>query len=372
MVDAGDSKSPDFLIMGVQVPPPVPIGNKLKLEDFNFQLPQELIASSPLEKRSFSKLLVVNSNFENLIFKNLPTLLNTKDVLVVNDTTVIKARLFGKKKTGAKVEVLIERIIDKKKCLIQTKSNVQLREGDKIFFSEEEEDFLSLSTKQDDLWLVNFSESTRKMINKFGNVPLPPYINREVNSLDLVRYQTVYADPLKNFSVAAPTAGLHFDNQLLESIASKGISIANVTLNVGMATFKPIRDKSIIGHKMHSESIEINQESVDKINWSKNEGGRVICVGTTTLRCLESVAKENNGELKPFSGETDIFIYPGFKFSVVDALITNFHLPKSTLLLLVSAFGGYEKIRSAYEYAIRKKYRFYSYGDSMFIDLNLK
>ena len=371
LVDAGDSKSPDFLIMGVQVPPPVPLGDNLKLEDFNFQLPRELIASSPLEERSSSKLLVIEKGFEDLTFKDLPSLLRPEDVLVINDTSVIKARLHGKKETGAKVEILIERIIDEEKALVQTKSNAQLRKGDKILISKGGES-LFLLEKAEDLWKVFFSKSPRQIINEFGKVPLPPYIKRKANSLDSERYQTVYADSSKDFSVAAPTAGLHFENELLDSITSKGINIAKITLHIGMGTFKPIKDISIIDHKMHQESIELGKEAIDLITQSKNAGGRVICVGTTTLRCLESISKANRGVLKPFIGETDIFIYPGFKFTVADALITNFHLPRSTLLLLVSAFGGYEKIQKAYEYAIRKKYRFYSYGDSMFVSPNSK
>ncbi len=357
--------------MGVQVPPPVPLGDNLKLEDFNFQLPRELIASSPLEERSSSKLLVIKEGFEDLTFKDLPRLLRPEDVLVINDTSVIKARLHGEKETGAKVEILIERIIDEEKALVQTKSNAQLRKGDKILISKGGES-LFLLEKAEDLWKVFFSKSPRQIINEFGKVPLPPYIKRKANRLDSERYQTVYADSSKDFSVAAPTAGLHFENELLDSITSKGINIAKITLHIGMGTFKPIKDISIIGHKMHQESIELGKEAIDLITKSKNAGGRVICVGTTTLRCLESISKANRGVLKPFIGETDIFIYPGFKFTVADALITNFHLPRSTLLLLVSAFGGYEKIRKAYEYAIRKKYRFYSYGDSMFISPNSK
>ena len=371
LVDAGDSKSPDFLIMGVQVPPPVPLGDNLKLEDFNFQLPQELIASSPLKERSSSKLLVIKKGFKDLTFKDLPSLLRPEDVLVINDTSVIKARLYGKKETGAKVEILIERIIDEEKALVQTKSNAQLRKGDKILIYKGGE-FLSLLEKVDDLWTVYFSKPPRQIINDFGSIPLPPYIKRKANPLDSESYQTVYADSSKDFSVAAPTAGLHFENELLDSITNKGINIAKITLHIGMGTFKPVKDISIIGHKMHKECIEVGKEAVDLITQSKDAGGKVICVGTTTLRCLESISKANGGVLKPFTGETDIFIYPGFKFTVADALITNFHLPRSTLLLLVSAFGGYEKIQKAYEYAIRKKYRFYSYGDSMFISPNSK
>jgi len=341
----------------------------LKLEDFSFELPKELIASSPLNERSSSKLLVVGHDFKDLVFSDLPGLLKPEDVLVINDTKVINARLFGQKETGARVEVLIERILDEKNSLVQLRTNSQLKEGDKIFLFESEE-FLSLTKKKGDIWQVKFSQPAKKIIDSFGLVPLPPYIKREANSSDDDRYQTVYADPAKNYSVAAPTAGFHFDNELLDSVMDKGVNIAKITLHIGMGTFKPIKSKIITDHKMHKESIELKQEAIDLINLSKEKGGRVICVGTTTLRCLESIAKDNKGVLKPFTGETNLFIYPGFKFSVAEALITNFHLPKSTLLLLVSAFGGYEKMREAYRYAIQEKYRFYSYGDSMFINAN--
>ena len=342
----------------------------MKLEDFNFQLPQDLIASYPLEKRSHSKLLVVKENFKDMIFQDLPDLLKPNDILVINDTAVIKARLFGKKETGSKLEILIERLIDERQSFVQIKSNSKLREGDRIFISSREI-LLTLIEKKKDVWFVKFSKPVRQILDSYGQVPLPPYIKRETISLDLSRYQTVYADPLKNFSVAAPTAGMHFDEKLLNLIVSKGVNIAKITLHVGMGTFRPIKDKTIKGHKMHEESIEITKKAVQQINKAKKKGGRIICVGTTSLRCLESVCKENSGTLRPFKGETDLFIYPGFKFRLVDILITNFHLPHSTLLLLVSAFAGYEKIRSAYNHAIRKKYRFYSYGDAMFINTRL-
>jgi len=341
----------------------------LKLEDFSFVLPKDLIASSPLEQRSSSRLLMVGHNLKDLVFSDLPDLLKSEDVLVINDTKVLNARLVGQKETGAKVELLIERVLDKENSLVQLRSNSRLREGDKISLSESKE-FVSLIKKRGDLWEVKFSQPAKKIIDSLGLVPLPPYLKREANTLDAERYQTVYADPAKNYSVAAPTAGFHFDNELLDSVMDKGVNIAKITLHIGMGTFKPIKSEIITEHKMHKESIELKQEAIDLINGSKEKGGRVITVGTTTFRCLESVAKMNKGTLKPFTGDTDLFIYPGFKFNVVDALITNFHLPKSTLLLLVSAFGGYEKMREAYKYAIQEKYRFYSYGDSMFINAN--
>ena len=341
----------------------------MKLEDFSFVLPKELIASSPLEQRSSSRLLMVGHNLKDLVFSDLPGLLKPEDVLVINDTKVLNARLVGQKETGAKVELLIERVLDKENSLVQLKSNSRLREGDKISLSESKE-FVSLIKKRGDVWEVKFSQPAKKIIDSLGLVPLPPYLKRDADTLDVERYQTVYADPAKNYSVAAPTAGFHFDNELLDLVMDKGVNIAKITLHIGMGTFKPIKREIITEHKMHKESIELKQKAIDLINGSKEKGGRVIAVGTTTLRCLESVAKMNKGALKPFTGYTDLFIYPGFKFNVVDALITNFHLPKSTLLLLVSAFGGYEKMREAYKYAIQEKYRFYSYGDSMFINAN--
>ena len=312
---------------------------------------------------------MVGHNLKDLVFSDLPGLLKPEDVLVINDTKVLNARLAGQKETGAKVELLIERVLDKENSLVQLRSNSRLREGDKISLSESKE-FVSLIKKRGDLWEVKFSQPAKKIIDSLGLVPLPPYLKRDADTLDVERYQTVYADPAKNYSVAAPTAGFHFDNELLDLVMDKGVNIAKITLHIGMGTFKPIKSEIITEHKMHKESIELKQEAIDLINGSKEKGGRVITVGTTTFRCLESVAKMNKGTLKPFTGDTDLFIYPGFKFNVVDALITNFHLPKSTLLLLVSAFGGYEKMREAYKYAIQEKYRFYSYGDSMFINAN--
>jgi len=312
---------------------------------------------------------MVGHNLKDLVFSDLPGLLKPEDVLVINDTKVLNARLVGQKETGAKVELLIERVLDKENSLVQLKSNSRLREGDKISLSESKE-FVSLIKKRGDVWEVKFSQPAKKIIDSLGLVPLPPYLKRDADTLDVERYQTVYADPAKNYSVAAPTAGFHFDNELLDLVMDKGVNIAKITLHIGMGTFKPIKSEIITEHKMHKESIELKQEAIDLINGSKEKGGRVITVGTTTFRCLESVAKMNKGTLKPFTGDTDLFIYPGFKFNVVDALITNFHLPKSTLLLLVSAFGGYEKMREAYKYAIQEKYRFYSYGDSMFINAN--
>ena len=262
----------------------------MKLEDFSFVLPKELIASSPLEQRSSSRLLMVGHNLKDFVFSDLPGLLKPEDVLVINDTKVLNARLVRQKETGAKVELLIERVLDKENSLVQLRSNSRLREGDKISLSESKE-FVSLIKKRGDVWEVKFSQPAKKIIDSLGLVPLPPYLKREANTLDADRYQTVYADPAKNYSVAAPTAGFHFDNELLDSVMDKGVNIAKITLHIGMGTFKPIKSEIITEHKMHKESIELEQEAIDLINASKEKGGRVISVGTTSFRCLESVAK---------------------------------------------------------------------------------
>mgnify|MGYP001225791219 CR=1 FL=1 len=342
----------------------------MKLSKFNFELPGELIALTPLKDRSSSKLLVVEEGLKDLNFRDLPSLINSKDILVINDTKVFKARLLGKRNTGARAEILIERVIDDDFAYVQIKCNSPLKPKDQILFLNSNHS-LNLIKKDKDLWLVHFSDKAKKVIEAHGSVPLPPYIKRDSNKVDEERYQTIYADPEKDLSVAAPTAGFHFNYKLLAALKKKDIAVAKITLHVGMGTFKPINKDNIKDHEMHKERIELKEEAINLINKAKSQGGRIICIGTTTLRCLESIAKMNNGVLKPFKGETDIFIYPGFKFNVVDSLVTNFHLPKSTLIVLVSAFGGYKKVMEAYEYAIKNEYRFYSYGDSMFINANL-
>lgn len=342
----------------------------MKLSKFNFQLPDELIAFSPLKDRSASRLLVVDEQLKDLNFRDLPSLIDSKDILVINDTKVFKARLIGNRSTGARAEILIERVVDDEFAFVQIKCNSALKPKEEILLLKTNHR-ISLIKKNEELWFVQFSTKVKTITETLGSVPLPPYIKRDANKLDEQRYQTIYADPKKDFSVAAPTAGFHFDNKLLALLKAKNISIAKVTLHVGMGTFKPIGKEFIKDHKMHKERIELEEEAVNLIDKAKEQGGKVICVGTTSLRCLESIAKINNGELKPFKGETDIYIYPGFKFSVADSLVTNFHLPKSTLIVLVSAFGGYQKVMEAYKHAIRNRYRFYSYGDSMFINLHL-
>ena len=310
-------------------------------------------------------MLVVGDRLQDKNFNQLEESLLPGDLIVVNNTKVLKARLIGFKETGAKVEILIERIMDSYNASVQTKSNSKLKEGD-IIYLDEKTIQLKLKKKKDYLCLFEFSEPVRSVLDNFGEVPLPPYIKRPVTVVDEERYQTVYANPSKLNSVAAPTAGLHFDYLHLDLLKSKGIQFTEITLNIGLGTFKPIKVDRVEDHVMHEERISVDLSAAETIMKAKNEGRRVIAIGTTVLRCLESIAREHSG-LEPYEGETDLFIYPGYRFKIVDALLTNFHLPKSSLFLLVSAFGGSERIMSAYLRAIRNEYRFFSYGDSMFI-----
>ncbi len=340
----------------------------MKLKKFNFELPKELVAYFPSKERSLSRLLVVNDPLEDLIFKDLPRLLNPNDTLVINDTKVIKARLFAKKSTGAKVEILIERLLDRNCALVLTKANSRLEPGERITLNDDKTTVEFLE-KKENIWRVKFSDPIKELLNNLGHVPLPPYIKREATDEDLERYQTIYADASKDFSVAAPTAGFHFNHSLMEEIVLSGVSIAKVTLHIGLGTFKPLSSENIKNNSLHNEIFNVPKEAVDAINRTRRKGGRVISVGTTALRAIESACNFNNGLLTPCSGETDLFIYPGYKFMITDSLITNFHLPKSSLFILLCAFGGYEKMKSSYQHAIKKKYRFYSYGDAMFVNL---
>ena len=340
----------------------------MNLDDFNFDLPEDLIAFHPPKTRGASKLLVTGKRLEDKEFNQLEDYLLPGDLLVLNNTKVLKARLIGFKETGAKVEILIERIKGSNLASAQTKSNSKLKEGDTVYL-EGKTIQLRLKEKKDYLCLFEFSEPVLSVLDSFGEVPLPPYIKRPVVPVDEERYQTVYADPEKLNSVAAPTAGLHFNNNHLDHLKSKDIQFAEITLNIGLGTFKPIKVKRVEDHVIHQEKISIDLDTVETILKAKNEGRRVIAIGTTVLRCLESVATDFSS-LEPYEGETGLYIYPGYQFKIVDALLTNFHLPKSSLFLLVSAFGGSERIMSAYLHAIRNEYRFFSYGDSMFITNN--
>lgn len=334
----------------------------MKTSDFKYHLPDELIAQFPLKERSDSRLLLVNKQqLKDLQFTDIVDLLNQDDLLVFNNTQVIPARLYGTKSSGGKIEMLIERIIDTDTALAHVKASKAPKIDSKLVFNEGFEAIVI--ERQGSLFKLKFNQPLLDALNEFGHIPLPPYINRADEESDFSRYQTLYGHVPG--AVAAPTAGLHFDQAILEAIKNKGIDTTEVTLHVGAGTFQPVRVDNIHDHEMHSEYIEVTQATVDKINACKKRGGRVIAVGTTSVRSLESAAK--SGQIEAFTGDTDIFIYPGYEFKVIDALITNFHLPESTLLMLVSALAGYETIMRAYDHAIAEKYRFFSYGDAMFI-----
>ena len=346
----------------------------MKLTDFYYELPKELIAQDPLTDRSASRLMVVGRDTGSIkhdVFRNIIDYLEPGDCLVINDTKVIPARLYGKRRdTGAQVEILLltRRSDTDWECLV--KPGKKARTGCLLDFGEQEGKETQLSGEiievlPDGNRIIRFYYDGifEEILVRLGQMPLPPYITHELK--DKNRYQTVYAR--LEGSAAAPTAGLHFTTELLEQIREKGINIAHVTLHVGLGTFRPVKEETIEDHKMHSELCMIDQENADIINNSRANGGRIICVGTTSCRTLESVADEN-GYIKPASFWTDIFIYPGYKFKVTDCLITNFHLPESTLLMLVSAFSSREIMLNAYSEAVKEKYRFFSFGDAMFIN----
>ena len=340
----------------------------MKRADFRFELPPELIAQYPPEKRTASRLLALNGNtgaVNDLVFSELPSLLKPNDLLVFNNTKVIPARLLGHKDSGGKVEVLVERILDEQRVLAHVKSSKSPATGKTLYLEQAIE--LQVVGRRGPLFELLFiakkGESITHALEQYGRLPLPPYIEREVAKEDLMRYQTVFAE--KTGAVAAPTAGLHFDENMLNSLADYGVNTAHITLHVGAGTFQPVRVDDIKTHQMHAERIEVTKSVCDQVIKTREKGGRVIAVGTTSVRALESAAQ--SGELKPFSGETDIFIYPGYQFNYIDAMITNFHLSESTLLMLVSAFAGREHILAAYQHAIAQQYRFFSYGDAMFL-----
>ena len=334
--------------------------------DFQFELPEQLIAQYPPSKRNASRLLVLGSKSEQVAdrqFIDFPSLLQPNDLLVFNNTRVIPARLLGKKDSGGQIEVLVERVLDDDRVLAHIRSSKSPKVGRRLVL----EDLLDVEVlgRQGALFELYFhdDETVSALLEKHGRLPLPPYIEREVDKNDLERYQTVYAE--HTGAVAAPTAGLHFDQAMLDTINELGIETTQVTLHVGAGTFQPVRVDDIKTHQVHFERIDVSAEVCEKINATRARGGRVIAVGTTSVRALESASQP--GEIQPFSGETDIFIYPGYQFRSVDAMITNFHLSESTLLMLVSAFSGREAIMAAYQHAIEKQYRFFSYGDAMFL-----
>ena len=337
----------------------------LKKSDFQYDLPDELIAQKPLPQRSASRLLVVDvekKSFADRQFTDIVDYLRDGDLLVFNDTRVIPARLFGYKEgTGGAVEILVERVIDDWHVLAQLGVSKKPKTGSVIVFDDASS--ATVLNREDSFYVLRFDEPVKAKLAQLGRMPLPPYILRYANEADAERYQTVYARVPG--AVAAPTAGLHFDDALLTHLQEKNIDFGYVTLHVGAGTFQPVRSEHIEDHAMHSEWLEVGTALVAKIQQTRRNGGRVVAVGTTVVRALESSVRD--GVLKPFSGETKIFIYPGFHISTIDALITNFHLPESTLLMLVSALAGRELMLEAYRHAVEERYRFFSYGDAMLI-----
>lgn len=349
----------------------------MQLSDFYFDLPEELIAQHPLKERTDSRLLCLNGSngvLQDRIFTSLPELLNSGDLLVFNNTKVIPARLFGHKMSGGKLEVLVERVLDNQSFLAQIKASKSPKEGSVLFLGTDKGDGFQvrMNARQDDLFHLQLVDETQSqtvftLLESCGHMPLPPYVERADDDEDIQRYQTVYAR--EPGAVAAPTAGLHFDQVLLDRIHEMGVDTAWVTLHVGAGTFQPVRVENIPEHKMHSEYVDVSAETVEKINQTHAQGKRVIAVGTTAMRSLESACTFGNksGEIEEYHDDTDIFIYPGYEFKTVDALVTNFHLPESTLIMLISAFAGLDNVKNAYQHAIEERYRFFSYGDAMFI-----
>lgn len=338
----------------------------MNVSDFHFDLPDELIARYPLKDRSASRLLSLNGlsgETNHLRFTDLPDLLQPGDLLVFNDTRVIPARLFGRKESGGQVEILVERVLGERELVAHVRASKALKPDQKVIL--EDGTALRMTGREDALFhlVCDSGEAVLDLLERIGHMPLPPYVDRPDEDSDRERYQTVYAREAG--AVAAPTAGLHFDEALLEKIQASGVEVAWVTLHVGAGTFQPVRVDRIEEHVMHSEVANVPDATVDAVNRARARGGRVIAVGTTSVRSLESASR--GGVLRAFRGETDIFIHPGYRFQTVDAMVTNFHLPESTLIMLVSAFAGYNNVMAAYAEAVREQYRFFSYGDAMFI-----
>lgn len=338
----------------------------MRVSDFHYALPDELIASEPLSERAASRLLVINGATgarQDRRFAELTELLHPGDLLVVNDTRVIRARLYGAKQTGGRIEVLLERLLDGHTALAHVRASKPLRPGARLWL--EEAIAAVVLEREGELYQLRFdtTEPLLELLERYGHVPLPPYLRRADTLADRERYQTVFA--ARPGAVAAPTAGLHFDQALLQRLADKGVRQARVTLHVGAGTFQPVRAQWVQQHRMHAEYLEVDSDVCARVAAARARGNRVVAVGTTVVRALETAAR--SGVLRPYRGDTELFIYPGYRFRIVDALITNFHLPGSSLLMLVCAFGGREPVLDAYHHAVAARYRFYSYGDAMFI-----
>ena len=338
----------------------------MRRNDFYFELPEDLIAQRPLPERSQSRLLSVDGvtgALEDGLMAQLPEKLLPGDLLVLNDTRVIPARLFGLKASGGKLEMLVERVLDERRALVHIRASKSPKPGARLRMAETFD--AEVLARQGDLYEVVFHDprSVAVLLEQYGHMPLPPYISRPDLEEDRLRYQTVFAR--QPGAVAAPTAGLHFDEPLLADIRNRGVELGFVTLHVGAGTFQPLRVDDLGEHRMHPEFVFVGEELCEQVRAARARGGRVVAVGTTVVRSLESASRD--GGLRPFHGDTRLFIYPGYRFATVDAMLTNFHLPESTLLMLVCAFGGYQRIMAAYRHAVAQRYRFFSYGDAMFV-----
>jgi len=339
----------------------------MQRSDFQYELPAELIAQHPLTRRTDSRLLHIQSQSQNYVdrqFAELPQLLKPDDLLVFNDTRVIPARVHGTKPSGGKVEIMLERILEGRRILALVNSSKPLRAEAPVELDGGVT--ATFVARHDDLFELEFSDDPLAFFLQHGALPLPPYIDRSAEQADAERYQTVYSKQLG--AVAAPTAGLHFDTMMLDKLSQMGVRSSYVTLHVGAGTFQPVRVDNLDDHKMHQEIVNVPADTCDAIAATRERGGRVIAVGTTVVRSLESAAQHSDGKLQPFHGETRLFIRPGYQFKVINAMITNFHLPESTLLMLVCAFGGYDLMMAAYKHAVEQRYRFFSYGDAMLIE----
>ena len=334
-------------------------------DKFNYDLPEHLIAQYPASQRTDSKLLVAIESIQHEIFKDIGNHINEGDLLILNKTSVIPARLFGEKITGGKIEILLERFLSDYQTLTQIRSARAPKEGAELVFTFQDKRFLAtVKGRKDNFFILDWPANPRPLFELYGQIPLPPYMNRAVEKLDEDRYETIYADPDKKESVAAPTAGMHFDEGLLNKLQHKGVEFGYVNLHVGAGTFQPVQTDHIEDHVIHKELVEVDAELIDQVKRIKASKGKIIAVGTTSVRAIETAFQD---EPSAFKGETSLFIYPGYKFKVVDHMITNFHLPKSSLLMLVAAFIGYEKMIDIYKIAIESEYRFLSYGDAMLL-----
>lgn len=331
------------------------------LSDFDYELPDDLIARYPMPERRASRLLLVGSGIENYQFNDLPALLMPGDLLVFNDTRVIRARLRGIKETGGRVEILIERLVTEEEALAQVKASKTPKPGSVIRLAGGCE--ATVTGRAGDMFTLRFDRPLAPYLESHGEVPLPPYLNRHEEAADDERYQTVYAN--LPGAVAAPTAGLHFDQKMLDETGAMGVRHAFVTLHVGAGTYQPLREEQLEANSLHAERVEVSESVCEAVRNTRASGGRVIAVGTTSVRALEAASAD--GTIQPFEGETDIFIFPGYQFRSVDVLLTNFHLPKSSLLMLVAAFAGYDRVMAAYRHAVEQRYRFFSYGDAMLL-----